>query len=166
MYSCDDSCGKIGTIEHVFEAFKDSLFVYYYTQLAATERSIYDYRKNPTQRNKDVMESDISQARLEKQRALILVPSSKQNDYMQRYPSIIGGGYVEGEPDLGSDNSYGGSIVDPGATPILPNGQNQSPTPTLTSTPTQRPAPTQTAMPTQTNRPNPIPRRYSGEIID
>ena len=168
MYSCDGDCGRIGTPDHVFERFIDSPFAWYYTQLSHVERSIHKYHSNPSNANKIFMEVHIGQARTDKLLALQSVPSDKTTEAMYVFPDILGGGYVEQEVDLGSDFGFGGSSVDPGATPILPNGQPQ--TPTLTSTPPRRPAPTGTPTPTstppQTYRPTSVPRRHGGEIMD
>ena len=167
MYECSGTCGRTGTFVDVINSFIDSPFAEYYGQLANAERSIYAYDVNPSDANKIIMETDIATARVYKARALPNVPSGKLTDAMNLYPDILGGGYVEGETDLGGEfGGFGGSVVDPGVTPILPNGQHQTPTPTLTSTPTQKPTPTRTPTPTQTNRSTPIPRRYGGVLMD
>lgn len=169
MYTCEGGCGGIGTFVDVINSFKGSEFAEYYGQLANAERSIYAYYVNPSDANQIIMEADIATARRYKAKALPNVPSSELTDAMYVYPDIIGGGYVEGETDLGGESGgFGGSVVDPGVTPILPNGQHQTPTPTLTSTPTQKPTPTRTPTrtPTQTNRPTLTPRRYGGVLMD
>jgi RHS repeat-associated protein len=131
-------CGRGANTKEIFTAFDyknsrlDGAFAEYYSKLHVAGLDIEKHRVNPNPATFDQMDSAIDDARGSKARASVSVSPKDHTPAMDEYPSILGGGYVANESDLGSDFTAPYS-VDPGA--FVPK---ETPTPTLPPMPRLR----------------------------
>jgi hypothetical protein len=153
----EGDCGRGATTEEIHKFFtqdeklkvnpRETSWADYYAVLHEVSLSIERYRQNVNKTNLIVLNDDIRTAIAYKHKASVDTPQRIHNHYMDEYPEILGGGFVEDEATLG--NKEGASI--PGG--AVPGGPGLLPQ--FKTTPRRPPF-----------GPAPIPRRNGGEFID
>ncbi len=167
----EGDCGRGANTEEIVKYFSlngnwGGLWAEYYGALHEVSLSTEEYRVNPNQVTLNIMSADVNTARSYKLNAFQHTPQISITTGMQKYPDILGDGYVEGAMGLGSDEGAGPGGIDTGGPGLFPEFQTLTPTPTRMPSPTPTRTPTSTPTPRRPNGPTPIPRRISGELID